>query len=68
MSRTSTIYSPPIRTEDDGVIAAKTVAGRMRALRGLVGENLARWLDVDPKELDAGAVFAEAFELKELEE
>lgn len=50
------------------MIAAKTVAGRMRALRGLVGEDLARWLDVDPKELDAGAVFAEAFELKEFEE
>ena len=50
------------------MIAAETAAGRMRALRGLVGEDLGRWLDVDPKELDAGAVFAEVFELKELEE
>lgn len=50
------------------MITAETVTGRMRALRELVGEDLARWLDVDPEELDAGEVFAEAYEPKRIEE
>lgn len=34
------------------MIATETIAGRVRALRELVGEDLADWLDVDPEELD----------------
>ncbi len=41
------------------MIATENIAGRARALRELVGEDLADWLDVDPEE-----VFAEAYETK----
>lgn len=36
------------------MIAAESIAGRVRALRDFVGEDLADWLDADPEELERG--------------
>lgn len=45
---------------------AEPIAGRVRALRKLVGEDLTEWLEAHPEELDADAweAFTESYEPK----